>query len=345
MAAADRRQQAAALDAEVAEEREPNGVGIQLEDMRVIATMVDPRCLASAFSIRRNRRALLNVFPLGVFSTNHRALVPLFGNVARLVVVGNADEGLLALALSFLADCAAGRSEYREIVAMQEGLLVAACHAMADTHKAFSAVSAACLVRNAIVSCTEASQHAVVTIVDGEVEPALINLLVQLNARSFEDDVTPHSAETPEDYLHSAQECICGAICNVASLGPDFCERLVEAGAIRALLRVMSSRATNEVQAAAADALGNMAISNSVGETLLRIRESSSLFSMATHEADLKVSKSASHCLANITALSSLNKHRLESTGVSFLQRLNGADVRALVRRRTPVPDDQPRDS
>ena len=82
------------------EEEERRGGGGTTEDMRVIATMIDPGCLQTEFSLHRNRRALLNVFPLGCFSNNHRQLIPLFAPVCELIVVGNGDEGLNALALS-----------------------------------------------------------------------------------------------------------------------------------------------------------------------------------------------------------------------------------------------------
>ena len=38
--------------------------GLQKEDMEIIATMIDSTCLPTNFSIHRNRRALLNVYPL-----------------------------------------------------------------------------------------------------------------------------------------------------------------------------------------------------------------------------------------------------------------------------------------
>ena len=45
-------------------------VGLQREDMSVIATMIDPTCLPTEFSIHRNRRALLSIFSLAPFSNN-----------------------------------------------------------------------------------------------------------------------------------------------------------------------------------------------------------------------------------------------------------------------------------
>ena len=94
------------------------------------------------------------------------------------------------------------------------------------------------------------------------------------------------------------------------------------------------------VQAAAADALANLAIDNAVGETLLNTRKSSVLFTMATHESDVKVSKTAGACLANITSLHYINKHKVVTTGISFLQRINGAAVKSIVRRRLPDIED-----
>ena len=94
------------------------------------------------------------------------------------------------------------------------------------------------------------------------------------------------------------------------------------------------------VQAAAADALANLAIDNAVGETLLNTRKSSVLFTMATHESDVKVSKTAGTCLANITSLHYINKHKVVTTGISFLQRINGAAVKSIVRRRLPDIED-----
>ena len=64
---------------------------------------------------------------------------------------------------------------------------------------------------------------------------------------------------------------------------------------------------------------------------------------MAVHSSDLKVSKSASACLANISALTQLEKLRIETVGSSFFQRLELANVKAIVRTRLPEAVDTKR--
>jgi hypothetical protein len=339
------------------------GGGVTTEDMQVLATMVDPSCLPTEFSLHRNRRALLNVFPLGCFSNNHRQLIPLFAPVCELIVVGNGDEGLNALALSFLADCAAGRSEYRAMIAKHAGVCGAAARALSTIdERPYEAVSAAAFLRNVLVIChTEwatntasvytSEEHNLKNtllreIHEAEIEPALVSALARLRASHFRKGAGTGHGDNQESALLSlyrAQECLLGCICNVAGLGPTNIARLVEAHAIPIVLRVMASRPTNEVQAAAADAMCNMARDNGVGETLLQIRDSSSLFTMATHSSDLKVSKSASDCLANVSALAQLEKSRIETVGTSFLQRLELANMKAIVRSRLPEAIDAKR--
>jgi hypothetical protein len=58
---------------------------------------------------------------------------------------------------------------------------------------------------------------------------------------------------------------------------------------------------------------------------------------MAMHDSDIKVAKTASACLANITSLHSLHKHQVVTTGLSFLQRINGATVKEMIKRRIPA--------
>ena len=339
------------------EDATPRQGGITSDEMAVLATMVDPQCLPTEFSIHRNRRAIINMYPLAAFSNNHTALVPTFDCMCELIAVGNGDEGLNALALSFLADCAAGRSEHRAMIAKHPGVVKSATMMLANVNeRPYEAVSAAAFLRNVLViihSDLAVRTASIYTAVENnlkntllrdihaaEIEPALVSCLAHLRAAHFKGkgSGTGHrdNQEVAKFSLWRAQECILGAICNVASLGPDNIRRLVEARGVETVLRVMSLRSTNEVQAAAADAICNMARDNSVGEMLLKIRDSSSLFTMATHSSDLKVSKSASSCLANISALSSIDKIRIEIVGTSFFQRLALANVKAIVRATEP---------
>jgi len=325
--------------------------GLQREDMAVIATMIDPTCLPTNFSIHRNRRAMINIYPLSPFSNNHEALTPLFDPVSQLIAIQNGDEGINALALSFLADCCNGREIFRSAILLQGGLVRGLIQCLGgNSHgiRVFEAVSAASLLRNMLAGSPPA--HILDELEESDAETATVNLLAVLRRSDFEADIVgkktssnkksqTHMDTTCESMLYSAFEVVCDTLCNLAALGDDNRTRIVNADGVQVLLRVMRSKC-NEVKAAAADALANLCIDNNVGETMLKTRESSVLFTMATHEDDIKVSKTASTCLANITSLHPIHKHKVVTTGISFLQRINGADVRAMVHRRTPVPED-----
>ena len=346
---------------------------LQREDMAVIATMIDATCLPSHFSIHRNRRALTNIFPLGPFSNNHEALFPLFDPVCQLIALQNGDEGINALALCFLADCCNGRSEYRTFIALQGGLIrgVSSCLGGSLKHgvRTIEAVCAASLLRNVIAN-DPCDPYLLNELEENDAETAAVNLLAVLRQQNFEQDCTVgnhagkaqaqaqaakgvESKKTEEggassmnttalSMYNSAVEVVCHCLCNLASLGDANRRRIVQADGVEVLLGVMlrSKNSCNEVQSAAADALGNLAIDNDVGETLLATRKSSVLFTMAMHESDIKVAKTASACLANITSLHLLHKHRVVTTGISFLQRINGAAVKEMVRKRVPRGED-----
>ena len=324
-------------------------VGLQREDMSVIATMIDPTCLPTEFSIHRNRRALLSIFSLAPFSNNHDALVPLFDPVSQLIALQNGDEGVNALALSFLADCCNGRNEYREAICLQGGLIRGLCSCLGGSPvhgvRTFEAISAASLLRN-IVAGSCPPEYMLKDLEESDAETAAVNLLATLRRSDFDDDVSAVAKgmgtdmdSSSESMLHTAFAIVCSTLSNLASLGSENRQRIIDADGVQVLLRVIRTQC-NEVQAAAADALTNLAIDNSVGETLLKTRDSSILFTMATHETDIKVSKTAGACLANITSLHSIQKSRIVITGISFFQRINGADVRAIVRKRMPNPED-----
>jgi hypothetical protein len=324
--------------------------GLQREDMSVIATMIDPTCLPTEFSIHRNRRAFLSIFSLAPFSNNHDALTPLFDPVAQLIALQNGDEGLNALALSFLADCCNGRNEYREAISLQGGLIRGLCSCLGGSilHgvRTFEAISAASLLRNIVAGSSGPPEYILKDLEESDAETAAVNLLATLRRSDFDGDVcvveegsNTHMDISSEAMLHTAFQVVCSTLSNLAALGSDNRQRIIDADGIQVLLRVIRTQC-NEVQAAAADALANLAIDNAVGETLLKTRESSILFTMATHEQDVKVSKTSGTCLANITSLHSIQKSRIVTTGISFLQRINGADVHAMVRKREPQPAD-----
>jgi hypothetical protein len=271
-----------------------------------------------------------------------------------MIALQNGDEGINALALSFLADVCNGRTEYREGIMLQGGggLIKGICSCIGGSFKhgvrTFEAISGCSLLRNLIAGTPPDYILDELTACDAEV--ATVNLLATMRRSNFDgiskiqikkskEEKGNHMDSTPESMLYSAFEVVCHTITNLAALGDENRHRLIEADGVEVLLRVMKSK-NNNVKAAAADALANLCIDNDVGETMLKTRESSVLFTMATHEEDIKVSKTASICLANITSLHPIHKHKIITTGISFLQRINGADVRQIIKQRTPLPED-----
>ena len=245
-------------------------VDLNREEMSIIASMIDPTCLPTNFSIHRNRRALTNIYPLSPFSNNHNALVPLFDPVAQLIALQNGDEGINALALCFLADCCNGRSEYREAIALQGGILRGLVTCLGGSIKTkgirtIEAVCAASLLRNIIANepCPDFLLH---ELEENDAETAAVNLLAVLRMSNFEQDVVGSSGTTntknknnkkqtgassmdttAETMYNSALEVVCHTLCNLASLGDENRRRIVEADGVEVLLRVMlRSKQCNE---------------------------------------------------------------------------------------------------
>jgi hypothetical protein len=245
-------------------------VDLNREEMSIIASMIDPTCLPTNFSIHRNRRALTNIYPLSPFSNNHNALVPLFDPVAQLIALQNGDEGINALALCFLADCCNGRSEYREAIALQGGILrgLVTCLGGSIKNKGIRTIEAVCaasLLRNIIANepCPDFLLH---ELEENDAETAAVNLLAVLRMSNFEQDVVGSSGTTntknknnkkqtgassmdttAETMYNSALEVVCHTLCNLASLGDENRRRIVEADGVEVLLRVMlRSKQCNE---------------------------------------------------------------------------------------------------
>lgn len=148
------------------------------------------------------------------------------------------------------------------------------------------------------------------------------------------------SCEDSDRVWRLARMCCCQAIGNIASDGNDDLRNiLIAAGATDALLPLTTAGSASDVRAAAADAIASMALDAGVGARLLRIRSSSTLFAMATHEGDEKVWRTASTALANMASEAYIQKRLVSTAGISLFARIPRSELNIILAKRYAAAD------
>ena len=287
--------------------------GIPKSDIHVLASMLTVSTkkgeVLSDFTVHRNYRTLNYMHLLSVHSHNIPSLFPCIGNILQLInCKANDDPNLMALGLATLANICLRKSG-RLAIGRDRKIFKSCVEALQLWPKnRFTKYCAISLIRNL------------------STEP-------RFNFRFFEQDVAQHIVEVLKKVKRKnreAQTQLAYAICNLATYEGN--RRLFnQYQTADILLNLTASAVQNEkfaaVRAASADAIANLSLDNDFGMEMLKHRGASSLFIMATHEEQLMTWKSASCALQNFNAVDEYEKIKIESMGLSYLSRLNQADV------------------